>query len=109
SVGTAAISCSMLRVESRRYDDWPSGLPRREIACSSVHSTSWANAGSYARRPGTSIPVDGVVIDWWAPPSGASVTPEGVPTRIDWPPAYMPKVHGSSARLTNGSYMTPIG
>jgi hypothetical protein len=27
------------------------------------------------------------VIDWCAPPSGARLTPEGVPTRIDWPPA----------------------
>ncbi len=27
-------------------------------------------------------------MDWCAPPSGARVTPEGVPTRMDWPPAY---------------------
>src|SRR3954452_903991 len=53
--------------------------------------------------------MDGVLIDWCAPPSGASVTPDGVPTRIDCPPAYMPNDHGSSARSTNGSYMTPIG
>ena len=46
-----------------------------------------ANAGSYIVQPGCSSPTDGVVIDWWAPPSGASVTPDGVPTRIDWPPA----------------------
>ncbi len=31
--------------------------------------------------------LDGVTIDWWAPPSGASDTPDGVPIRIDWPPA----------------------
>ena len=72
-------------------------------ACSSVHSRSWPNAGSQAMQPGCSIPTDGVMIDWWAPPSGASVTPDGVPTRIDWPPAYMPNDHGSSARLTKGS------
>jgi hypothetical protein len=23
--------------------------------------------------------MDGVMVDWWAPPSGASVTPDGVP------------------------------
>ena len=49
------------------------------------------------------------MIDWCAPPSGASVTPDGVPTRIDWPPAYIPNDHGSSARPTNGSYIVPIG
>ena len=26
------------------------------------------------------MPISGVPIDWWAPPSGASVTPEGVAT-----------------------------
>ena len=26
-------------------------------------------------QPGCSSPIDGVLIDWWAPPSGASVTP----------------------------------
>ncbi len=43
------------------------------------------------------------MIDWCAPPSGASVTPDGVATRIDWPPAYMPNDQGSSARVTKGS------
>jgi hypothetical protein len=38
-------------------------------------------------QPGCSSPTDGVEIDWCAPPSGASVTPDGVPTRIDCPPA----------------------
>ena len=56
-------------------------------ACSSVHSRSWPNAGSQAMQRGCSSPTDGVMIDWCAPPSGASVTPDGVPTRIDWPPA----------------------
>ena len=32
-------------------------------------------------------PIDGVMTDWCAPPSGPSVTPLGVPTRIDCPPA----------------------
>src|SRR4051794_29679602 len=53
--------------------------------------------------------MDGVLMDWCAPPSAASVTPDGVPTRIDWPPAYIPNDHGSSARSTKGSYMTPMG
>ena len=65
--------------------------------------TSTANAGSKATQPGCSSPIEGVVIDWWAPPSGASDTPDGVPTRIDWPPAYIPNAHGSSARATKGS------
>jgi hypothetical protein len=49
------------------------------------------------------MPIEGVTIDWWAPPSGASETPLGVPTRIDCPPAYMPNDQGSSARPTKGS------
>src|SRR4029450_3002398 len=48
-----------------------------------------ANAGPYIVQPGCSSPTDGVVIDWWAPPSPASVTPEGRPTRIGWPPRQM--------------------
>ena len=39
------------------------------------------------RSRGCSRPIDGVMIDWCAPPSGARVTPDGVPTRIDCPPA----------------------
>jgi hypothetical protein len=27
------------------------------------------------------MPISGVPIDWWAPPSGASVVPDGVATR----------------------------
>ena len=73
------------------------------MASSRVHSRSCPNAGSHAVQRGCSSPTEGVVIDWWAPPSGASVTPDGVPTRIDWAPAYIPNDHGSSARLTNGS------
>ncbi len=34
------------------------------------------------------MPALGVLIDWWAPPSGASEMPEGVPTRMDCPPLY---------------------
>ena len=40
-----------------------------------------AKAGSKAARPSCAIPISGVAIDWWAPPSGASVTPDGVATR----------------------------
>ena len=28
------------------------------------------------------MPTDGVIVDWCAPPSGARVTPEGVPVII---------------------------
>ena len=28
------------------------------------------------------MPSDGVTVDWWAPPSGASDTPDGVPARM---------------------------
>ena len=65
----------------------PSGWPSRASDASSVHSTSIAKAGSYATQPGCSSPTDGVEIDWCAPPSGARLTPDGVPTRIDCPPA----------------------
>ena len=61
----------------------PSGRPSRDSACSSVHSRSCPKAGSQAMQRGCSRPTDGVMIDWCAPPSGASVTPDGVPTRID--------------------------
>ena len=63
------------------------GRPSRESACSSVHSRSWPKAGSQAVQPGWPMPIEGVTIDWWAPPSGASETPLGVPIRIDCPPA----------------------
>ena len=79
------------------------------MAASRHHSVSRAKAGSQVSQPGCSRPIEGVVIDWCAPPSGARVTPEGVPTRIDCPPAYSPKLHGSRARATNGSYITPMG
>ena len=29
------------------------------------------------------MPSDGVTVDWWAPPSGASVMPDGVPARMN--------------------------
>ena len=32
------------------------------------------------------MPIDGVMVDWWAPPSGASVTPDGVPTTTNFEP-----------------------
>jgi hypothetical protein len=74
-------------VDSRKYDEVPPGTPTRLMACRNVHSRSWANAGSQAMQLGCSNPMEGVVIDWCAPPSGARVTPDGVPTRMDWPPA----------------------
>ena len=44
-------------------------------------------AGSKLARPSWLIPTSGVPTDWCAPPSGASVTPEGVPAimkRASW-------------------------
>ena len=87
SAGTAASAWSTGRVDSRRYAEDPPGRPSWPSAASRHHSASSANAGSQLVQPGCSRPIDGVVIDWCAPPSGASVTPDGVPTRIDCPPA----------------------
>ena len=36
--------------------------------------------------PGSSSPIDGVIVDWCAPPSGASVTPDGVPAMTNREP-----------------------
>ena len=50
-------------------------------------ASSSAKAGSKAASPSCAMPVSGVPIDWCAPPSGARVTPEGVPTimnRASW-------------------------
>jgi hypothetical protein len=46
-----------------------------------------AEGGLVGDAAGLLDPIDGVITDWCAPPSGPSVTPDGVPTRIDWPPA----------------------
>ena len=78
---------SIGRVESRKYAAVPSGRPSRDSACRKHHSKSRPNAGSHETQPGCSMPIDGVITDWCAPPSGPSVTPDGVPTRIDCPPA----------------------
>jgi hypothetical protein len=51
-------------------------------ASRSVHSTSRAKVGSYARKVGISIPRAGVTTDWCAPPSGARLMPEGLATRM---------------------------
>ena len=86
--GTAASAGSIGRVESRKYAERAARAAR----------AATARAGSTTPGPGrTPAPTPrsraarcrstGVVIDWCAPPSGASVTPDGVPTRIDWPPA----------------------
>ena len=32
------------------------------------------------------MPIDGVIVDWCAPPSGASVTPDGVPAKMNLRP-----------------------
>ena len=48
-----------------------------------------ARARSMALRtsgPGVSIPIPGVEIDWWAPPSRASEIPDGVPARTNREP-----------------------
>ena len=50
-------------------------------------ASSSAKAGSKAASPSWLIPIRGVPTDWCAPPSGASVTPEGVPAtmkRASW-------------------------
>ena len=40
--------------------------------------------------PGSSRPIDGVIVDWWAPPSGASVMPDGVPAMTKRAPGVAP-------------------
>jgi hypothetical protein len=45
-------------------------------------ASSSTNAGSNEARPGWAMPIIGVLIDWCAPPSGASVMPEGAPARM---------------------------
>ena len=50
-------------------------------------ASSSTKPGSKAARPSCVMPISGEPIDWWAPPSGARVTPEGVPTtmkRASW-------------------------
>jgi len=50
-------------------------------------ASSSTKAGSKAARPSCAMPMSGVPIDWCAPPSGASVTPDGVATsmkRASW-------------------------
>ena len=38
--------------------------------------------------PGSSSPTDAVIVDWCAPPSGARVTPDGVPATMNRAPEY---------------------
>jgi hypothetical protein len=40
--------------------------------------------------PGSSSPTDAVIVDWCAPPSGASVIPDGVPATTKRDPEYVP-------------------
>ena len=68
---------------------------------------SWPKAGSHAMHPGCSRPTEGVLIDWWAPPSGASVTPDGVPTRIDCPPRIDPERPGLQRPIHEGVVQSP--
>ncbi len=41
-------------------------------------ASSSTKAGSNDDSPSCAIPISGVAIDWCAPPSGASVMPDGV-------------------------------
>ena len=56
------------------------GRAGRRRPSHSSQSRLWAKAGSASVRPGSSMPIDAVIVDWCAPPSGARVTPAGVPT-----------------------------
>jgi hypothetical protein len=50
-------------------------------------ANSSAKAGSKAARPSWDMPIRGEPMDWCAPPSGASETPDGVATsrkRASW-------------------------
>ena len=53
----------------------------------SITASSSTKAGSNTVSPGWPMPISGAMIDWWAPPSGASVMPDGVATsrkRASW-------------------------
>ena len=59
------------------------------IACSAPHSSQSsapAYAGSMNVTFGSSSPTDAVMVDWCAPPSGARVTPDGVPATTNRAP-----------------------
>ena len=43
-----------------------------------ITANSSTKAGSNAASPSCAMPISGVPIDWCAPPSGASDTPDGV-------------------------------
>ena len=90
---------STVLVESRRYTASPrSGSWITRSASRRSHSTSRANVGSQARRFGTSIPRAGVTTDWWAPPSGARLMPEGLATRMKRAFEYVACSRGSRPR-----------
>ena len=67
----------------------PPAWPSRDSACEERPLEVLAERRLPRHQPGCSIPIDGVMIDWWAPPSGASVTPRGradedrLPARVD--------------------------
>src|SRR5262249_6979394 len=75
------------RVESRRYRLSPSSRPSAASPSRRIHSTSRAKAGSKYAMPGSATPMPGVITDWWAPPSGERLTPDGVATTMNFPPA----------------------
>ena len=58
----------------------PSGSASRASPSHRSQSSAGAKHGSAYVSPGSSDPMDGVIVDWWAPPSGARVMPAGVPT-----------------------------
>ena len=88
--------CSKVLVESRRQTEPPSpsgsqvsssGAPwPARCMCPKPQRMTTANssrkAGSNDARPSCAMPISGVAIDWCAPPSGASVTPDGVATSM---------------------------
>src|SRR5207247_9657969 len=73
-------------VDNLRYTLSPVRSATPRSASRRIHSTSRAKAGSKYAIAGSATPTPGVITDWWAPPSGARLTPEGVATTPNFAP-----------------------
>ena len=76
-----------LQVSSLDYDTYVGVLGVGRIQRGTMTANSSAKAGSNAANPSWLIPMSGDPTDWCAPPSGDSVTPDGVATamkRASW-------------------------
>ena len=106
SAGWSAGSSTRRAPRPRRAPTAAASRPAGEIrpsASQSSQSSATPYAGSISVTSGSSSPTDGVIVDWCAPPSGASVTPDGVPATTNRAPSRRAWMNASSPRQTNGS------